>query len=83
MPYIHKDRRQELDKGQPAEAPGDLAYLVATLVDDYIADNGKSFQSFSEAVAALEQVKFELNRRVIAKYEDGKLLDNGDVWTVA
>jgi hypothetical protein len=82
-PYIKKERREVLDvHPDQAETTGELTYLLCREVNAYIEHKGKSFQNISECIAALESAKIELSRRVLAKYEDGKLLDHGDVWTV-
>lgn len=83
MPYVSQSRRAELDAGQPPATPGDLAYVVTRAVDRYLNRAGAvRFVDLAETVGVLESAKAELYRRVVAVYEDGKLADHGDVYTV-
>ena len=81
MPYIDKDRRVEIDSGESPETPGELNYLLTSLCLDYIAlAPAVSYGLLNEVVGVLESVKLEFYRRVVAPYEDKKMLDNGDVY---
>lgn len=82
MPYIkHEDR---LSVGVPTNKrnPGLLNFLVTTVVDRYIADNGISYESINAAIGVLECAKLELYRRIAVPYEDKKIKENGDVYTL-
>lgn len=79
MPYIQRERREQLLNGYPMEQPGDLAYLAWRLMHQYLECNGRRYGTFAEVVGVLETLKLELQRRDIAFYEDNKMIENGDV----
>jgi len=83
MPYIDQDRRSEIliDSTKISNA-GDLNYYITILIDQFIHNKGKSYAVINEVVGALECAKLELYRRVAAPYEDIKIGQNGDVYTV-
>jgi hypothetical protein len=87
MPYITLDARSRIDGGGAPENAGELNYAVTRLVDAYLvaraADAGRlRYVHLNEAVGVLECAKLELYRRVAAPYEDGKIAESGDVYTV-
>ena len=87
MPYISKSNRSNMNQklvyaGRSVETTGDLNYLVTRIIDEYIHGKGKSYSSINDVIGVLECAKLELYRRIAAPYEDIKLKDNGDVYTV-
>lgn len=90
MPYIKKDRRLAIatsDEGGEcilAEAhvqdAGELNFAITTLCLDYERFYGRSYKVFNEIIGALECAKLEMYRRMIAPYEDMKVVENGDVF---
>ena len=59
---------------------GALNYIITRLLHDaYGVKASPHYQDFNAALGVLESVKLELYRRYVAPYEDGKILDNGDV----
>lgn len=82
MPYIVKSARQRLDDSSDlvAETPGELNYLITTLLNAYLLDHGKRYQTINDIIGALESAKAEFYRRVVAPYEDEKKSLNGDVY---
>lgn len=87
MPYVAKSDRIDLNQkivfaGRPINTPGELNYLITRLIDQYIYGKGKSYAILNEAIGALECAKLELYRRIAAPYEDEKIKENGDVYTV-
>lgn len=60
---------------------GDLAYEIALVCDEYLCEEGLSFSSINEVVGALTCVRGEIERRILAPYEDRKLAKNGEVFT--
>lgn len=84
MPYINRNSRADLDIGlRGPETAGELNYCITKLVDAYIAGkDGVSYQNVNEVVGVLECAKLELYRRVAAPYEDVKLAENGEVYSV-
>ncbi len=90
MPYIPPSRRQGLEhivdeiRDSPLiNTPGDLNYLISCLCKRFIElEGGTSYHTINSAIGALECAKLELYRRIAAPYEDGKIIDNGDIYTV-
>lgn len=81
MPYIKREGRPGLDKGQvPPETSGELNYLITRLCLAYAQSKGKSYQTFAEIEGVLQHVSKEFYRRSAAPYEDRKIAENGDVF---
>jgi len=81
MPYVDQAARHALDfsvRPRPGTA-GELTYLLYSTVLRFTAAQGMRFETFAEAVGALEATKLEFYRRHVAPYEDRKLAENGDV----
>ena len=47
-------------------------------VNDFFA-NKVSYQTYNDIVGVLDCAKMEIYRRLVAKYEDAKVEENGDV----
>jgi hypothetical protein len=87
MPYIHKDARDDLRyklsySGRAIQNAGELNYMITKLIDEYITIHKKSYSVLNEVIGALECAKIELYRRIAAPYEDIKISENGDVYTI-
>ncbi|MEX2466384.1 MAG: hypothetical protein WD995_05710 [Gemmatimonadota bacterium] len=87
MPYVNQDARDRLDSGAAPRDAGELNYALTKLVDAYLAtaareDGRLRYAQLNEAIGVLECAKLELYRRVAAPYEDEKISENGDVYTV-
>jgi len=87
MPYVSKKKRSDINQkliyaGRSIETPGELNYLVTRVIDQYIHGKGKSYSSINDVIGVLECAKLELYRRIAAPYEDIKIKENGDVYTV-
>jgi hypothetical protein len=81
MPYIEKEARARLDRGDPPTTAGELNYAITRLVDDYLIRlGGIRYTHLNEAVGALECAKLELYRRLAAPYEDRKMNESGEVY---
>lgn len=83
MPYIGAQRRKELDSVLiyvSAVTSGELNYKITKLLLEYVNTNGKKYQTFNDILGALEGAKQELYRRIISKYEEQKIIENGDVY---
>lgn len=86
MPYITKERRDYFksltDNIEQLNSctPGDLNYLITTLILAYVKLKGKDYTHLNDVVGALESAKVEFQRRVVAPYEDLKIHNNGDVY---
>lgn len=80
MPYINPDTRWGLvQRKVRAVTPGELNYLLTTLVLEYLGP-APSYEGYNAAVGALECCKLEIYRRMIAPYEQKKCELNGDVF---
>lgn len=86
MPYISKERRLELVSRDPEykfiSNAGEFNFIISSLINGFIAEHGKSYAVINELIGALECAKLELYRRIAAPYEDIKISENGDVYTV-
>jgi len=82
MPYIKQDERYQVDLYQEPSTAGELNYAFTALIDEYLHRKGLNYQAVNDAIGALEGAKLELYRRVAAPYEDKKIKENGDVYSV-
>lgn len=86
MPYINAEARKVFDFDVNAlvsmiEEPGELNYVITSLVNGYIAACGDvCYNSLNDAIGVLECAKLEMYRRRVAPYEDRKAELNGDVY---
>ena len=81
MPYVDRDRREELDRGESPENAGELNYSITRTVDRYLVDRAPvRYADLNEVIGALESAKLELYRRVVVPYEEKKLETAGDVY---
>ena len=82
MPYIKKERRRQMDEvvdemaGQGVKADGDLNYILYKYCKDYIKPSYNNYKNFC---GELRQCATEIERRLLANYEDLKIEENGDV----
>jgi hypothetical protein len=85
MPYITYNRRKRLEVEVPKNA-GELNYAITTLLIGYWTLPGAgttssaNYQRINDIIGACEGAKAEFQRRVVAPYEDKKILENGDVY---
>lgn len=81
MPYITAEVRNrfDADKTPEPQTPGELNYLFTKLIRSYLGEF-PTYRDFNDVVGALECAKMELYRRVVSKYEDVKIKENGDVY---
>lgn len=87
MPYIKKQSRKEIDKyldkliaWMPEisdETVGDYTYIIYKLLKKSVYK--KKYYKYALVLGVLESAKIEFYRREIAKYEDKKIKENGDV----
>jgi len=86
MPYITQNDRYKFDVALIAlpriETAGELNYLITQLARKYILDHGLRYEHINAIRGALVCVGDEFYRRVIAPYEDKKIAENGDVYTM-
>jgi len=81
MPYIKEESRPKLDRiveQLPEELKaGELNYFITKTL---LATKPQSYTDYNALVGVLECVKLEFYRRAISTYEDGKMVENGDVY---
>ena len=83
MPYIKPQDRSAIVVNQTnIKTAGDLNYYITTVINSYIANQGKKYSTLNEVVGVLECAKLELYRRIVSPYEDTKIDENGDVYTI-
>lgn len=81
MPYLTQDARREiLDGDKDPEFPGELNYAFTLEAIAYVDRNGLSYRTLNDVVGAFELAKAEFIRRVVAPYENGRIIANGDVY---
>lgn len=91
MPYVVQEYRPVLDiivqsmarvYGQPPDAPvglkidGDLNYILFAFCRRHVKPSYNNYKNFC---GELRQCATEIERRLLGPYEDGKILENGDV----
>lgn len=84
MPYITEEQRMDVDcVGMRCLNVGELNYRISKTINEYITRHGGvNYQRINDAIGVLECAKLELYRRVAAPYEDVKMRENGDVYTI-
>jgi len=82
MPYIPNKQRfeklfKEMCKGENiAINPGEVNYLVFSLIMSIWEKSLKNYASISAIISALEGAKFEFQRLIVGPYENQKLMYN-------
>lgn len=90
MPYIKKEDRGRLLEAGLGEfleniqysAPlssGDLNFIITKILLEALGPC-PNYTRFNEIIGVLECCKQEIYRRKVAKYEDKKIEENGDVY---
>lgn len=85
MPYIDQQARDRLKENAQALTAGELQYIFATLIKDYLdrinATRGHyRYQDLNDIMGALNGANLEFYRRVVAPYENDKIDENGDCY---
>jgi hypothetical protein len=88
MPYIKTERRIDLLEiklkdliAKPwryLEGAGDLTFILSSIVTQAFRQN-KKYETAAMLLGTLSAVSQELYRREIAPYENGKIIENGDI----
>jgi uncharacterized secreted protein with C-terminal beta-propeller domain len=82
MPYIKKEIRHKMDRVIDAMAKedvkvnGDLNYILYRYCRYFISPSYNNYKNFC---GELRQCATEIERRILAPYEDEKIIENGDV----
>ena len=85
MPYIKQERRDEFDSklgylSWEIKTIGELNYMITMLCKNFIAQEGESYTTYNSVMGVLSCSQSEIYRRLIAEYEDKKIIENGDVF---
>lgn len=87
MPYIKSEDRPAIDEriqqlveylqSRPIEnQDGDLNYAISRIIHELYPEK---YFHYNRALGVLSAIQLELYRRKIAPYEDGKIIENGDL----
>lgn len=82
MPYVIQEKRPDLDRvvdlmhDLDIIANGDLNYILFKYCKYHVTPGYKNYKNF---LGELEECCAEIRRRLLAKYEDLKIQENGDV----
>ena len=79
MPYIPQSEKNRVDQDNLITTAGQFNYALNQLISIYIDQNDFNYQTSNDIIGAMECAKLELYRRLVAPYEDEKILQNGDV----
>lgn len=84
MPYIKMEDRENLFDGIEGVifkgmTAGELNYVFTMLAHQFVKLNGRRYQTMNDVMGVFEGAKLEFYRRVVAPYENEKILENGDV----
>ena len=82
MPYVKPENRLHLDTGGLPKTTGDFNYVITKSVEEYLGRKGLSSAHLNEVIGALVCAKLESYRRVVAEYENKKIVENTEVYTV-
>ena len=81
MPYVKQEDRNRLWKDLTPKTPGELNYVLKMFTLRYLAMKEKlDYSALNEVVGVFESMKLEFYRRIVAGYEDSKIIENGDVY---
>jgi hypothetical protein len=89
MPYIKQERRAAIDPDLQklikflkaiGMKKGDMNYVMTKMCQEYVAHHGKSYDHLSDVTGMLNDVKTEFERKVVAPYEEEKIVENGEIY---
>lgn len=82
MPYIEQQKRRNLDeivelmKRKDIVANGDLNYILFAFCKRHVIPSYNNYKNFC---GELGECVIEIRRRLLADYENRKIIENGDV----
>lgn len=82
MPYIKQENRHDCDvivhemKARSIKVNGDLNYILYAFCKRHVSPSYNNYKNFC---GELRQCATEIERRILAPYEDAKIMENGDV----
>lgn len=82
MPYIKSEQKKKFKnlKKLVAETPGELNFLITSLLKNYTDKWGVNYQTINDVLGSLTGAQQEYYRRVAESYENTKIKSNGDVY---
>ena len=84
MPYIPACRRVEIRDGVTPQNAGELNFKITSIILEYLYELNPSepsgYSDYNEVLGVLDCVGRELYRKVVAKHEDQKCTENGEVF---
>lgn len=80
MPYVPQKRRTALRQEGSANDAGELNYQITRLLVNYTQQHTLKYKTINDVLGALDGAAREYYRRVAEPYEDGKIVENGDVY---
>jgi hypothetical protein len=85
MPYVKPERRPALKPNpfETAKTSGELNYQISVLLNNYIVQNGLTYDNCDDCTGACGDAAAEFRRRLMNHYEDLKIQANGDVYQEA
>lgn len=79
MPYLTEENKKLLELTMPSTA-GELNYCLTMTCLNFLNNTEGKYNDYNTIVGALESCKLEFYRRGVARYEDKKIKENGDVY---
>lgn len=88
MPYIKPNDRSHYEPAinllvnRLAERDfpaGDINFVITTILKSIMRHRRKSYAEYNALIGVLECVKQEFYRRDVVPYEEGKIIENGDI----
>ena len=82
MPYISKEQREPMDEvvefmmAKGVKPDGKLNYILYKLCTMIVTPGYNNYKNY---LGELEECAAEIRRRLLAEYENSKILENGDV----
>ena len=81
MPYITQKRRDIIDDGENPTNAGEIQYLFATVIKDYLDEiDDYSYQDLNDILGAISGCQMEFYREVVVPYEQQKIKLNGGIY---
>lgn len=84
MPYISDADARKFEEGleglPPAGTAGELNYLFTIIALEYVKAHGLRYAVLNDVMGALTGAQAEFYRRLVSKYEETKISDNGDLY---
>ena len=84
MPYIKKAGRQRIDEllsQVHIDGPGELNYAICKLAINFLDKREMSYTTLNDIIGAMAGAQAEFTRRIVVKYEEHKIRENGDIFS--